>query len=170
MTQAESGMAQVYVGIGSNLQPEINLRLAIAELRACYGTLTCSPVYRNAAVGFAGDDFLNMVAGFRSDASPQEIVAVIERIHSLAGRARGCARMVSRTLDIDLLLYDELVLEQPPLPRDDVLEYLFVLQPLVDIAPGFRYPQSGKTLAEHLQAYDGAGHSLERVDMEFPGQ
>ncbi len=160
-------MAQVYVGIGSNLRPEANLRLAITELRASYGTLTCSPVYRNAAVGFAGEDFLNMVAGFRSDTSPLAIVEVIERIHLQAGRARGCDRMVSRTLDIDLLLYDELVQEKPPLPRDDILDYLFVLQPLVDIAPDLSHPLSGKTMAQHLEAFSGSKHELQCVEVEL---
>lgn len=144
-------MARVYVGVGSNLRPEANLQLAVRELRARFGDLELSPVYRNAAVGFVGEEFLNMVIGFSTERSPAELVSNFEDIHGLAGRNRGLQRLVSRTLDIDLLLYDQQVLEQPPVPRADVLDYLFVLQPLVDIAPNLRHPQTGRLLSEHLE-------------------
>jgi 2-amino-4-hydroxy-6-hydroxymethyldihydropteridine diphosphokinase len=160
-------MPEVYVGIGSNLRPEANLRLAIRELTARFGAPTCSPVYRNAAVGFVGDDFLNMVASFRSNRGPEAIVTEIEQIHLLAGRARGCERMVSRTLDIDLLLYGDRVQTSPPLPRDDVLDYLFVLRPLADLAPQLRHPVSGRRMAEHLAEHSEAEHALELVPFDF---
>ena len=81
-------MAMVYLGLGSNIDPEDNLRLGIRELRRRYGDVEVSKVYRNAAVGFEGDDFLNLVAGFESDEEPAEIVRYIEQIHDLAGRER----------------------------------------------------------------------------------
>ena len=158
-------MAKVYVGLGSNIEPEENLRLGIRELRRRYGDLELSPVYRSPALGFAGDDFLNMVASFETDDAPADIHGQIEIIHGLAGRVRGSEKSAARALDIDLLLYDDLVLEHPRfrLPRSDVLEYSFVLRPLAEIAPGLKHPQTGKTMDEHWAGFDTTGHPLEPV-------
>lgn len=160
-------MPRVFVGIGSNLRPQQNLKLAVRELRARYGDVRLSPVYRNAAVGFDGDDFLNMVAGFESDATPAELNADFERIHGLAGRVRDGARLVSRTLDIDLLLYGDTVSATPPLPRRDVLDYDFVLRPLAELAPHLEHPLSGRPLGEHRSERDDPAHPLEPVQLDF---
>lgn len=160
-------MANVYVGLGSNVDAEKNLRLGIAELRSRYGELGISPVYRSRAVGFDGDDFLNLVAAFETDDSPEEIHRKIERIHALAGRERGRERYASRTLDIDLLLYDDLVSSEPALrlPRPDVLEYAFVLKPLADLAPDLKHPETGRAIGEHWQAFDDDTQPLEPVSL-----
>jgi len=155
-------MAKVYLGLGSNIDPEKNLRLGIGELGARFGVLELSNVYRSAAVGFDGDDFLNLVAGLESDASPAQLHAMLMEIHSLAGRARAESRYSPRTLDIDLLLYDDLVLDVPPIriPRSDILKYSFVLGPLAEIAPQLRHPETGKLITEHWAEYDKETHPL----------
>ena len=160
-------MATVYVGLGSNIDPEDNLRLGVAELRRRFGDLVVSGVYRNAAVGFEGADFLNLVAGFKSDQQPAEIGRQIEQIHDLAGRERGDERFAARALDIDLLLYGDLVVDAPPLqiPRNDVLEYSFVLRPLAEIAPELVHPVTGRTMLEHWQECDPDRHPLTREDV-----
>ena len=159
-------MATVYLGLGSNIDPEANLKVAISELKGRYGELHLSPVYRSAAVGFEGPDFLNLVAGLESDDTPVDIHAEIERIHDLAGRVRGSERYSSRSLDIDLLLYDDLILEHPRfhLPRSDVLDYAFVLRPLDEIAPDVVHPRTGRTIAEHWDEFDAASQLLEPVE------
>lgn len=159
-------MATVYLGLGSNVDPQANLELAIRELGRGYGELRLSTVYRSAAVGFEGPDFLNLVAGLESDESPTDIHSEIERIHGLAGRVRGAERYSSRPLDIDLLLYDDLILEHPRfhLPRSDVLDYAFVLRPLAEIAPQLIHPRSGRTIAEHWAEFDAESQPLEVVD------
>lgn len=160
-------MATVYVGLGSNIDPEDNLRLGVGELRRRYGDVVVSSVYRNAAVGFEGDDFLNLVARFDSDEDAREINRQIEQIHDLAGRERGEERFAARALDIDLLLYDDLVVDEPPLqlPRDDVLEYSFVLRPLAEIAPELAHPVTGRTMRDHWQECDPDRHPLTREDV-----
>ena len=160
-------MARVYVGLGSNIDPEDNLRNGIRELRNCYGGLEISDVYRSAAVGFEGPDFLNLVVGFDTDASPQEVVEHIEAIHNLAGRQRFADKFSSRPLDIDLLLYNDLIVTQHPLrlPRSDILEYSFVLRPLAELAPELRHPVTGLSMAEHWQEFDQASHPLTPVDV-----
>lgn len=160
-------MARVYLGLGSNIEPEKNLAMAMRELRASFGDLAVSPVYRNAPVGFAGDDFLNLVVGFDSDESPQEICRQIDRIHACAGRRRGSDQWSSRPLDIDLLLYGDLVCDERPVrvPRKDVLEYGFVLRPLAELAPDLVHPVTGKRLVEHWREFDAAAHPLHEVEL-----
>ncbi len=160
-------MATVYLGLGSNIDAEKNLRLGVDALRRRYGELTVSPVYRNGAVGFDGPDFLNLVVALATAAPPLAVLDEIERIHALAGRRRGPDRYGSRPLDIDLLLYGDRVEPAPPLrlPRRDVLEYDFVLRPLADIAPALVHPVTGKTIGEHWQAFGGEGHPLTPVDV-----
>ena len=104
-------MPDVYLGLGSNLQPKRHLELAVSQLAARFDLRAVSSVYRNAPVGFDGEDFLNAVACVRTDQSAEQLVAELEAIHDLAGRQRGADAFVSRTLDIDLLLYGDEVIE-----------------------------------------------------------
>jgi len=158
-------MATVYLGLGSNILPEENLSLGVRELRRQYGELDVSSVYRSKALGFEGDDFLNLVVGLRSEDSPREICDQIERLHNLSGRERGRDKWGSRPLDIDLLLYNDLIMDERPVrvPRSDILEYSFVLRPLAELAPDLVHPVTGKTMLTHWQEFDAESHPLELV-------
>ncbi len=158
-------MASVYLGLGSNIDPEDNLHLGVAELRRRYGDVELSAVYRSRAVGFEGDDFLNLVARFESEESPLAICEAIEVIHNLSGRDRSGGKWEARTLDIDLLLYNGLVVDQPPvrIPRDDILEYSFVLRPMAELSPDLVHPVTGTTMREHWQNFDADSQPLEVV-------
>jgi 2-amino-4-hydroxy-6-hydroxymethyldihydropteridine diphosphokinase len=160
-------MAKIYLGLGSNELPEENLRLAIAELRRRYGELDISAVYRSKAIGFVGDDFLNLVVGMESETRPEAICGEIELIHNLAGRDRGSDKWESRPLDIDLLLYNDLVEDARPVrvPRDDILNYSFVLRPMAELAPQLLHPATGKSMLQHWQEFDAESQPLERVDV-----
>ncbi len=158
-------MASVYLGLGSNIDAEDNLRLGINELRSRYGSVDLSGVYQSAALGFEGDDFWNMVVGLTSEQSPLDIQRQIEEIHALSGRQRGADRLTSRPLDIDLLMYGDIVSTEPPLrlPRQDILEYGFVLRPFAELAPDTVHPETGRSLAAHWQDFDAARHPLTPV-------
>ena len=158
-------MATVYVGLGSNIEPEQNLKLGIAELRRRYGEVDVSAVYRSAAVGFEGEDFLNLVGRFESESEPAEICRAIAAIHKLVGRDRKDGKWESRPLDIDLLLYNDRVMVDPRVPREDVLEYSFVLLPMAELAPDLIHPVTGRTMLEHWQEFDASRHPLEAVDV-----
>ncbi len=162
-------MASVYLGLGSNEAPEANLQLAVRELRRRYGELQTSAVYRSAAVGFEGADFLNLVVRLRADESPQAICDSIARIHDQAGRVRGGGKWESRPLDIDLLLYGDLVHSARPVrvPREDILLYSFVLRPLAELAPQLSHPLTGCTMREHWQEFDAASHPLHEVSVDW---
>jgi 2-amino-4-hydroxy-6-hydroxymethyldihydropteridine diphosphokinase len=154
-----------YVSAGSNVAPEENLRLACRELERRFGPVDVSGVYRNRAVGFEGDDFLNLVLRFRTAEPPADVVAELERLHALAGRVRGAERFAPRTLDLDLLLYGDAVLPDPAIrvPREDILKYAFVLGPLAELAPGLRHPVDGRTMAELWAGFDRDRYPLRRV-------
>ncbi|MDH3362346.1 MAG: 2-amino-4-hydroxy-6-hydroxymethyldihydropteridine diphosphokinase [Gammaproteobacteria bacterium] len=158
-------MSIVYLGLGSNIRPEENLSLGVRELRRHHEDVEVSSVYRSAAVGFEGDDFLNLVLRFRSEETPVEICSEIDRLHDLAGRERSSDKWAARPLDIDLLLYDDLIMDERPVrvPRSDILEYSFVLGPLAELAPDLVHPVTGKTMLTHWQEFDAESQPLEFV-------
>jgi len=158
-------MSNVYLGLGSNIRPEENLSLGVRELRRHYGDMDVSSVYRGAAIGFEGDDFLNLVVRISSEETPVEICHEIERLHDLSGRDRGKDKWSSRPLDVDLLLYDDQVIDERPVrvPRSDILEYSFVLRPLAELAPDLVHPVTGKTMLTHWQEFDAKSQPLELV-------
>lgn len=137
----------IYVGFGSNIEPERHLREAIRDLGEAFGPLTTSSVYRNPPVGFSGADFLNLVLRLASERTPQEIEAVLAGLESAAGRVRSAAEPSSRALDLDMLLYGSLVDPDHNLPRADIRRYAFVLAPLAEIAPQLVHPLTGERFA-----------------------
>lgn len=142
-------MGKAYLSLGSNVEAERNLRSAFAALRARFGSLAASTVYRFPAVGFDGPDFLNAAAVIDSDLDPQALNAWLHALEDAHGRDRSGPRFGDRPLDIDIVFYDDLVLSGPghlQLPRDE-LRHAFVLRPLAEIAPDFVDPRSGRTLA-----------------------
>jgi len=151
-------MARIYLGLGSNVDAESNLWLAVRELQRRFGELELSPVYQSPPLGFEGDDFLNAVAGLDTDLAPDAVLRQLEEIHVIAGRRRDAQKPVSRTLDIDLLLYGQLVVDTPGLrlPRSDVLEYSFVLRPLADLAPETVHPVTRRSIAEHWRDFEAS--------------
>ena len=157
-------MTQAYLSLGSNVEPERHLRAAIAALRARFGDVVVSPVYRVAAVGFDGPDFLNAAAIIETDLDPFALVEWLHQLESDNGRIRGHVKFSDRTLDIDLVYFDDVVLDLPDLrlPRPE-LRHAFVLRPLADIAPSFVDPVRKVTLGELWRAHPDFGAALESV-------
>lgn len=161
-------MHRAYLSLGSNIEPETHLRAALAELRARFGALLVSPVYRSRAVGFEGPDFLNLAVGLDTNLDP---VALDEWLHALEDRhdrRRDVPRYSSRTLDADIVLFDDLIVDGPGhlrIPRPELSEP-FVLKPLCDIAPDARDPMDGRTIAERLAAL-GSMSGLDRLSIDL---
>ena len=154
-------MPVVYLGLGSNTEPAHHLRLGVRELARRYELVDVSKVYRNPALGFEGADFLNAVASIETDQEVSSIAAALDEIHSMAGRVRGDTAFVSRTLDIDLLMYGDEVIAEWRIPRRDVLDYSFVLRPLAEIAPDLTHPITGRTMIAHWNEFDQDRHLLD---------
>lgn len=136
-------MPEAFVGCGSNIDPERNLRWALAALRERYGTIRSSNVYRSPAFGFDGPDFLNLVIGFETETDADSVEAVLSELENARGRDVG-GRSGSRALDLDLLLFGERVDAARRLPRADILRYPFVLIPLDELIGERRHPLTGR--------------------------
>ena len=159
-------MTGAFIGIGSNVEPEKHVAQAVKLLRERFGKLRLSPFYRNPAVGFEGDDFLNGVAAVETSLGVTELSQALDHIELECGRERGAARFAPRTLDLDLLLYGDLVSETPAkLPRKEILKYAFVLKPLAELAPERRHPLTGQTYAAHWAAFKGERGGLKPVPL-----
>jgi 2-amino-4-hydroxy-6-hydroxymethyldihydropteridine diphosphokinase len=158
-------MPAVYVAAGSNVEPERNLREALAELRREFPAVRFSSWYRNRAEGFVGDDFLNLVAGFDTALPLHAVLARLHAIEAHCGRARDAARWAPRSMDLDVLLYVDLVCEEPgvKVPRPDLLKRAYMLGPLAELAPEVRHPTAGLTIGELWRGFDQAAHPLERL-------
>jgi 2-amino-4-hydroxy-6-hydroxymethyldihydropteridine diphosphokinase len=158
-------MPQVFVAAGSNIEPEKNLALAVAELARVFPGSRFSPWYLNHAAGFEGADFINLVVGFDTALSPAAVLAHLQAIEARCGRPRDAPRWAPRTMDLDVLLYDGLVLEGPPLtlPRPDLLKRAYMLGPMADLAPEVLHPTVGRTIGELWREFDQAAHPLTRV-------
>ncbi len=144
-------MGIAYISLGSNIEPEKHLRAAVAELRERFDDVLLSPIYRTPAVGFEGADFLNAAARIQTELSPQELDDWLHALEDRHARDRSGPRFSSRTLDVDLLLYDDRVLrggEHLELPRPELATQAFVLKPMVDIAPDVMHPTLGRTIGE----------------------
>lgn len=162
-------MPRVYIGIGSNIDRENSIRGGVRELTAHYGRLTLSPVYESKALGFEGENFFNLVAGFDSAESVERIKQTLSRIESQLGRVRQENSFSARTLDLDLLLYGEMVQhdDKVNLPHPDIQRYAFVLCPLADIAPELRHPETGLSCAQMWRQFDGSGQEIRAVEFKW---
>ncbi|QRP65733.1 2-amino-4-hydroxy-6-hydroxymethyldihydropteridine diphosphokinase [Rhodanobacter sp. FDAARGOS 1247] len=156
-------MARVYLSLGSNLEPRRHLRAALAELRERFGELVVSPAYRSASVGFDGAAFVNLAVGLDTELEPEALNDWLHALEDRHGRRRDVPRYSDRTLDVDIVFYDDRVLDGPghlQIPRNE-LQHAFVLRPIADIAPGFRHPLGGRSMAELWAAFPAGSEPLQ---------
>jgi 2-amino-4-hydroxy-6-hydroxymethyldihydropteridine diphosphokinase len=143
-------MSTVWLGLGSNVNAENHIRAGINELRERFERVSLSPVYTSASVGFEGNDFINLVARIQTDLHPLELRDYLRDLEDRYGRKRNVPKFSDRSLDIDILLYDDLVLLSPVLeiPRAEILKFSHVLKPLADLDPDLVHPVKLVTIAE----------------------
>ena len=145
-----------YISIGSNIDKEAHVPCCLNTLRKLFGKLTVSSIYESEAVGFVGDTFHNLMVGFESDLSAKQVAALLRKIELEHGRSRQAQKFSSRTLDLDLILYGQEIIDEDGLqiPRDEIERYAFVLEPLAEIAAEQRHPISGISYGELWQKAD----------------
>jgi 2-amino-4-hydroxy-6-hydroxymethyldihydropteridine diphosphokinase len=164
-----------YVGLGSNIEPEANLRAAVRLLGATAGlrVRALSPVYRTPPWGPVPQaDFLNAAAALDSELDAPALLEALLAIEARCGRERSAqaVRWGPRTLDLDLLLYGDAVIDTPRLtvPHPRLAERAFALLPLCDLAPELRHPVLGRTVAELLDAVDRTGIRPAALRLQAP--
>lgn len=160
-------MIDVYVSAGSNIEPKQNLRTAINALKRRLGDVQLSRAYRNKAAGFEGPEFINLVIGFKAELTLTEVLSVLQAIENLCGRPRKAPKFEPRTLDLDLLLYGDMVCATHAitLPRPDLIKRAYMLGPLAEIAPDVVHPTLHKTIGQLWSEFDQSAHPLTLVDL-----
>ncbi len=148
-------MPQVFVSIGSSFHRKKNVRAALQALHQRYGEIRYSSVYETEAVGFKGDPFFNLVVGFDTDDDPRRLKQCFHAIEERQGRSRSGKMPGPCPLDLDLLLYDDMIIDTPSLrlPREDVLKHAFVLEPLAELVPERCYPGTNQCYRDLWRNY-----------------
>ena len=143
-------LSKAWLGLGSNVNAGANIQAGIEELEQQFSSVVLSPVYSSTSVGFDGDDFINLVARVETDLSPLELRDYLRDLEDRHGRKRDVPKFSDRSLDIDILLYDDLVLLSPVLeiPRAEILKFSHVLKPLADLDPDLVHPTELRSMLE----------------------
>jgi 2-amino-4-hydroxy-6-hydroxymethyldihydropteridine diphosphokinase len=161
-------MAIASIGLGSNmpykgLTPAKVLSVAVEQLAQAGRVLACSSLYATDPVGYAGQPaFLNAAVALDTSLLPLALLEQLLRTERTFGRDRSAGiRNGPRTLDLDLLLYDDLILdsEQLTLPHPRLADRRFVLAPLAEIAPAYLHPQLGVSLQQLFTQLPAAGEN-----------
>lgn len=147
-------MATVYLGLGSNIgDKKNNMITAVARLAERVGAISAlSSLYETAPWGFeSANTFINAAVIMETSLSPDELLHITQQIESEMGRTqKSNGAYHDRIIDIDILMYDQLVIQTPKLtlPHPLMQERLFVLEPLAEIAPETIHPVLNKTFGE----------------------
>ncbi|VAW86886.1 2-amino-4-hydroxy-6-hydroxymethyldihydropteridinepyrophosphokinase [hydrothermal vent metagenome] len=159
----------VHVGVGSNVEREYNIRSGVHALRERFKNVVMSTVYESAAVGFDGDPFYNLVVRFETELGIDALSVALRQIEDTHQRDRTLSNFGPRTLDIDLLLYDDVVLHQGKLqlPRDEIEKNAFVLRPLAELSGEIVHPLRDESLSAMWQQFDQARQPLTAVEFEW---
>ncbi|AHY44366.1 2-amino-4-hydroxy-6-hydroxymethyldihydropteridine diphosphokinase [Stutzerimonas decontaminans] len=161
-------LTPVMLGLGSNVQRELRLQAGLDALADLLQDMRCSPVFESLAVGYKGDNFYNLVVGGYTDLPLTELDRRLKFIEADNGRYAPDRKGLP--LDIDVLLYDELVgnFHGLLLPRAEILKNAFVLWPLALLAPALRHPAVGKSFAD-LWAHASIDQQLWPVPFQWRG-
>lgn len=152
-------MAKAYLSLGSNQEPERHLAAAVQALRETFGDIVLSDWVQTKAVGFDGPDFINGAAIIETGWDVYMLDAWLHALEDRQGRRRDVPRFSDRTLDIDIIFFDDLIIEGPGhlrIPRPE-LKHAFVLGPLAQIAPDYVNPETGVSLAEDWRGFNASG-------------
>ena len=141
-------MAKIHINIGSNQDRETNILTAIDMLHLNFTDIEISDIFESPAQGFDGDDFYNIGINATTNISAQDTGGVLKNIEEKIGRDRTQPKFSSRNIDLDLVFYDDLIDDDLNLPRDDILQYAFVLAPLVQLNHQMIHPLENKSFAK----------------------
>lgn len=156
-------MHTAFLSIGTNIGDRLaNIKAAIAALSPAVCLVDSSPVYETLPWGYTDQNsFLNQVLKVETDLDPQGLLAYLKSLEKKLGRKKTF-RYGPRLIDLDILFYDDLVIEMPELtiPHPHMTERAFVIVPLLDLAPGLIHPKLGKTVKDIAEKVDPSSVSL----------
>jgi|TARA_B100000902_G_scaffold315889_1_gene307091 2-amino-4-hydroxy-6-hydroxymethyldihydropteridine diphosphokinase len=142
---------KAFLSIGSNIDAKTNIK-KVKNILDSYFDVTYSSIIQTSAEGFKGKDFLNLVCFFDTKLNPNELTDLLKNIEKNMGRTVSQKGMSDRIIDLDLILYGDLILKRDGIevPSSDITKYKFILDPLVEIAGDYRHPETNKTFTQSL--------------------
>ena len=149
-------MSDVHINIGSNEDRALRLTLALEVLEQEFSNIVVSSLYESPAEGFEGNDFYNIGVNATTDKSIHEVRATLKEIEDDLGRDRNLAKFSARVIDLDLVLYDDVIEASLNLPRADILKFGYVLAPLAELSASRRHPIEGQTYQELWRAFQSS--------------
>ncbi len=161
---------KAFISIGSNIEPERNLNLAVKRLHGLGNVIAISHVYQSPAVGTTDQaDFLNAAAMLVTELDPVQIRQRLRAIEANLGRVRVDDKYAGRTIDLDLCLYGNVALATPEitLPHPDIPDRAYVAVPLSELAPDLRHPATGESLADLAARLRDGARLTRRSDIEL---
>ena len=158
---------KVYVGIGSNINQKLHINKCIRALESKFIDIELSPTYESSSMGFDGPNFYNLVASFTTDLEIDILKETLKNIEMDNGRSFGEVKFSSRTLDIDILYYDDLINENMNIPRCEIIKFDFVLRPLYDLSPAHIHPVTRKTHHKMLNETQYQKMIINEIDINF---
>lgn len=167
-------MTDINLSLGSNVDAARHITAALDALREQFGPLRISRIYESEAVGFDGDNFLNLVVAVDSDMSLDTLAQWLKQLEQDNGRRRAHSGFSSRTLDVDVLTYGDCVGRYAgmELPRPETTKNAFVLWPLAEVDGDRLDPHSGKTYTRLWAEYDRQKQKqkLWPIDFQWQGE
>ncbi|TRX53908.1 2-amino-4-hydroxy-6-hydroxymethyldihydropteridine diphosphokinase [Thalassomonas sp. M1454] len=162
-------MAKVYISIGSNIDKEQQIIASVKALQTEFDNVELSSVYECEPVGFKGDNFYNLVAGVTTDKTPAEVGDFLKSLEKAHGRIDFSKKFSARKMDLDILLYDDLVLTTPvQIPRDEITENAYVLQPLAELAGQLVHPTIQLSYNELWLNYNKTKQFINKIPFNWP--
>ena len=160
---------KVFIGIGSNLNKIKNIKSCLSKIKNDYKNVKLSPVYETKSMGFDGPNFYNLVCSFNTTEDIYKLKKRLNKIELDHGRNLNETKYSSRTLDIDILYYGNLILvdDKIKIPRKEIIEYDFVLRPLIDIDAEFTHPLLLIPNNKIEEKYDIKKHIIAKVDINL---
>lgn len=161
-------MPHIYISIGTNINREYHIKCGLTALTKYFGALTLSSLYESVAIGFDGSDFYNMVIGIETNENIHDVTTCLRNIEFEYGREKNSKKFSPRTLDLDLLLYDDLIVNEPAqIPRDEITQNAFVLWPLAEIAPNLIHPVIKKSYDLLWKEYNKGSQQLTQIPFSW---
>ena len=160
----------VYVGIGSNINQIFHIKECIKSFNSIFENIKLSPTYESSSMGFDGPNFYNLVAFFTTELEIFTLKETLKKIETDNGRSFGEVKFSSRTLDIDILYFDDIICEETNIPRCEIIKFDFVLRPLYDLSPAHIHPITKKTHYKMLNETMYQKMIINKINIEFENE
>lgn len=159
-------MTDLILSLGSNVNKVHNLTAGLKRLQELFGELFCSSWYESDAAGFTGDSFYNLVVVAKVNIPLDQIILLLKNVEIEFGRDMDAPKFSQKTLDIDILCFGGLVGEffNVELPRPEIIESIYVLQPLCEMLPNSVHPKLGKTYHQVLEEFEAPLYNIRKLD------